>query len=111
MVTEKKISSRATIKVCLQDKCRSRGAENVYKNLKDGLTQEEALILPIKECFNRCEDGPNIVINDNIVRNVKPFLAVETVRRELADPSCKADGLGSKTIDELDTVLDAIDKL
>ncbi len=111
MKMEKKILSRATIKVCLHGKCLTRGAEDVYQNLKDGLSPEEALVLPVRECFGRCADGPNIAINDNIVRNIQPFLAVETVRRELSDPSCKADGLGSKTIEELDTVLDQIDKL
>lgn len=103
--------TRATIKVCLHRDCCQRGAEQVYANLKEGLTKEEALVLPVYECFNFCKEGPNIAINDNIVKGVKPFLAVEIVRQELRDPSCRADGLGSKSIDTLDAVLEDIEKL
>jgi len=102
---------RATIKVCLHTKCCQKGAEDIYRNLKDGLTKEEALILPVRECFGFCKEGPNIAINDNIVKNVHPFSAVERVKSELENPSCKADGLGSKSIDTLDDVLDNIEKL
>lgn len=103
--------TRVTIKVCLHEKCCRKGAEQVYANLKEGLTKEEAIVLPVYECFNFCKEGPNIAINDNIVRGVKPFLAVERVRQELRDPSCRADGLGSKSLDDLDTVLEDITKL
>lgn len=103
--------TRATIKVCLHEKCCRKGAEQVYANLKEGLSKEEALVLPVYECFNFCKEGPNIAINDNIVRGVKPFLAVERVRQELRDPSCRADGLGSKSLDALDEVLEDITKL
>lgn len=105
------IDARATVKVCLHRKCVERGGEDVYNNLKEGLGKDEALVLPIKECFGFCQFGPNIAINDNIVSGVKPFLAVERVRQELRDPSCKADGLGSRTIDDLDSVLDDITSL
>ncbi len=103
--------TRATIKVCLHRKCCQNGAEDIYRNLKEGLTKEEALVLPVYECFGFCTDGPNIAINDNIVKGIRPFTVVELVRRELDNPSCKADGLGSKSIDELDSILDDIEKL
>jgi NADH:ubiquinone oxidoreductase subunit E len=103
--------TRATIKVCLHEKCCRKGAEDIYRNLKEGLTKEEALVLPIYECFGFCKEGPNIAINDNIVKGVRPFTAVELVRAELDNPSCKADGLGSKSLDALDDVLEDITKL
>ncbi|OGI14120.1 MAG: hypothetical protein A3E38_02160 [Candidatus Moranbacteria bacterium RIFCSPHIGHO2_12_FULL_54_9] len=102
---------RATVKVCLHTKCCQKGAEQIYQNLKEGLTKEEAIVLPVKECFGFCKEGPNIAINDNIVKGVRPFLAVEIVRQELRNPSCKADGLGSKSLDDLDQVLDDALKL
>jgi len=102
---------QATVKVCLHKDCLARGGEDVYRNLKEGLSKEEALVLPVTECFGFCKEGPNIAINDNIVRGVKPFLAVERVRQELRDPSCKADGLGSRSIDDLDSVLENITSL
>lgn len=111
ILPEKKERCQATIKVCLHRKCCEKGAEDIYKNLKEGLTKEEALVLPIHECFGFCKDGPNIAINDNIVKGVRPFTAVELVRSELDNPSCKADGLGSKSIDMLDDVLEDIEKL
>lgn len=108
---EKQSGGQATIKVCLHTDCRERGAEEIYKNLKDGLSKEEAVVLPVYECFGYCKEGPNIAINDNIVKGVRPFLAVEQVRAELDNPSCKADGLGSKSLDALDDVLENIEKL
>lgn len=109
--TSQSKDTRTTIKVCLNRKCCEKGAEDIYKNLKEGLTKEEALVLPIHECLGFCKDGPNIAINDNIVKGVRPFTAVELVRAELDNPSCKADGLGSKSIDTLDDVLENIEKL
>ncbi len=106
-----KSSGQATIKVCLHRKCCEKGAEDIYRNLKEGFTKEEALVLPIHECFGFCKEGPNIAINDNIVKGVRPFTAVEIVRSELDNPSCKADGLGSKSIENLDAVLENIEKL
>ena len=106
-----KDSGQVMIKVCLGKKCCQNGAEEIYKNLKEGLTKEEAVVLPIRKCFGFCGEGPNIAINDNIVKGVRPFSAVELVRMELDNPSCKADGMGSKNIDALDDVLDEIEKL
>ncbi|MDD2766332.1 MAG: (2Fe-2S) ferredoxin domain-containing protein [Candidatus Moranbacteria bacterium] len=111
ILPEKQGKCQATIKVCLHDKCCRKGAEDIYKNLKEGLSKEEALVLPIHECFGFCKDGPNISLNDNIIKGVRPFSAVELVRRELENPSCKADGLGSKSIETLDDVLENIEKL
>ncbi|MGK2848888.1 MAG: (2Fe-2S) ferredoxin domain-containing protein [Minisyncoccota bacterium] len=97
---------RATIKVCMHRKCVARGSAQILANLKAGFASEEAIVLPIARCFGFCAEGPNIAINDNIVKGIKPFLAVETARQELHDPSCKADGLGHKTLEDLDAVLD-----
>lgn len=104
-------SGRATVKVCVFEKCVKRGSEDIYLNLKEGLSPEEAIVTRVDHCFGFCKLGPNIAINDNIVKTVKPFSAVETVRQELRDPSCKADGLGSKSLDDLDDILENIDTL
>lgn len=104
-------SSKATIKVCVSQDCCRRGSEQIYENLRDAFTPEEATILRVDECMSMCALGPNIALNDNIVTGIKPFSAVEQVKSELNDPSCKADGLGSKPIESLDTFLDDIEKL
>jgi NADH:ubiquinone oxidoreductase subunit E len=102
--------SKATIKVCMHKDCCQRGSQEVYENLRDAL-RDEATVLTTDECMSMCALGPNIALNDNIVTGVKPFSAVERVQAELADPSCKADGLGSKPIETLDQFLEDIDKL
>lgn len=79
--------------------------------LKAGLPPTEALVLSSERCFGYCGDAPNIAVNDNIIRGVRPFLAVQKVRDELANPSCQADGLGGRSFDDLDRVLDDITKL
>lgn len=111
MEEPKKTPTQATIKVCIHKDCLLRGSEDVYNNLKEGLSKEEALVLKVDDCFSFCEEGPNIALNDNILRGVRPFTAVEQVRAELNNPSCKADGLGSRPLDDLDDVLDSIEKL
>ena len=100
--------TRATIKVCLEPSCCQRGADNVFLALKQGFAPEEALVMKSPRCLSGCKAGPNIAINDNIVKGVKPISVVETVRAELRNPSCKADGIGSRSIDDLDSVLDDI---
>ena len=102
---------KATIKVCVHRDCCQKGSEQIYENLRDGLSPEEATVLKVDDCMSMCALGPNIALNDNIVTGIKPFSAVEQVRAELEDPSCKADGLGSKSIETLDDFLENIEKL
>ncbi len=103
-----KKDTRATIKVCLEPNCCQKGAQNVYTALRQGFAPEEALIMESHRCLSGCKNGPNIAVNDNIMRGVQPITVVETVRSELKNPSCKADGIGSRSINDLDTVLDDI---
>lgn len=105
------LKTQATIKVCMHQDCCQKGSADVFTVLSDGFPKEEAVVLKVDECFGFCEEGPNIALNDNIVRGIKPFTAIEQVRAELRDPSCKADGLGSRPLDELDAILDSIEKL
>lgn len=100
--------TRATIKVCLEPSCCQRGAQNVLTALRQGFAPEEALVIPSGRCLSGCKQGPNIAVNDNIIRSVQPITVVEKVRAELRNPSCKADGIGSRSLDDLDSVLDDI---
>lgn len=103
-----KKDARATIKVCLEESCCRRGAENVLLALKQGFAQEEALVMKSPRCLSGCQEGPNIAVNDNIIKGVQPVSVVETVRAELKNPSCKADGIGSRSMNDLDDVLNDI---
>lgn len=100
--------TRATIKVCLRDSCCQKGAQNVLTALKQGLAREEALIIASPRCLSSCANGPNIAVNDNIMKGVRPVTVVQHVREELENPSCKADGIGSRSLDDLDAVLDDV---
>ena len=97
--------TRATIKVCLQGNCCQKGARNVWLALREGFAPEEALVLESPRCLSHCKSGPNIAVNDNLITGVHPISVVETVRAELRNPSCKADGIGSRSIDDLDSLL------
>lgn len=103
-----KKDTRATIKVCSEESCCRKGAENVLLALKQGFAPEEALVMKSPRCLSGCQEGPNIAVNDNIIKGVKPVSVVETVRAELKNPSCKADGIGSRSMDDLESVLDDI---
>lgn len=105
------MSKKATIKVCVHKDCCQKGSETIYENLRDALSPNEADVFKVDDCMSMCALGPNIALNDNIVYGIKPFSAVEQVRAELNNPSCKADGLGSKPISTLNAFLEDIDKL
>lgn len=100
--------TRANIKVCSEPSCCQKGAENVFIALREGFASEEALVMRSPRCLSGCKNGPNIAVNDNIMRGMKPITAVETVRAELHNPSCKADGIGSRSLKDLDDVLEKI---
>ena len=50
--------------------------------------------------------GPNVAVDGNILHHMNPRDAVAHVKEELAHPSKKVHGLGGKTLDDLDSVLD-----
>lgn len=105
-LTPNNTDTRSSIKVCLEPSCCQRGAQNIFTALKQGFAPEEALVLQSGRCLSGCKEGPNIAVNDNIIKGVKPITVVELVRAELKNPSCKADGIGSRNIEELERVLD-----
>jgi (2Fe-2S) ferredoxin len=58
------------------------------------------------DCFGYCGLGPNVAVNGNIIHALRPDDAATRVRREVADPSPKIHGLGAKTLDDLDSLID-----
>jgi NADH:ubiquinone oxidoreductase subunit E len=104
-------ASKATIKVCIHKDCCQKGSETIYENLRDAFSTAEARVLKVDDCMSMCALGPNIALNDNIVTGIKPFSAVEQVKAELNNPSCKADGLGNKPLSSLDDFLEDLEKL
>lgn len=96
---------KAKIRVCVNVNCCARGSEKVYDALQKEMGSE-AEIVKTPDCFRFCKIGPNVSVNGNVLHGVGMSGAVSRVRREIKDPSRKVDGLGMKSIDELDDVLD-----
>lgn len=94
-----------TIKICLSGKCSGKGAAKVA----DAIEQECAdsgRIEQSDQCFGYCGIGPNVAVNGNILHHMRPQDAASRVKTEIAHPSPKKHGLGEKTLDDLDDVLD-----
>jgi len=79
----------------------------VYRQLKGHFDiQNDTEVIASVDCFRFCKSGPNVSVNGNILHGVSPSNAVRRVEAELRDPSRKVDGLGTRSIDDLDDVLD-----
>ena len=93
------------IQVCCSKKCHANGSDGVFTRVEhafgDGVSVERS-----DDCFGYCAMGPNVAVDGNILHRMKPGDAESRIRREIANPSLKLHGIGSKTIDDLDSVLD-----
>ncbi len=98
---------RARIKVCVNVNCCSRGSEQVYDRLAKELGGT-ADVEKTPDCFRFCKSGPNVSVDGTIIHGMRPGSATERVQREISHPSRKKEGLGSKSIDELDDVLESL---
>lgn len=94
-----------TIKVCVSGKCKGRGADAVFVALERGCS-DRALVSKTGECMGYCGLGPNVAVDGNILHHMHPRDGASRVNREIDNPSPKEHGLGSKTLDELDSFLD-----
>lgn len=97
--------TRHVIKVCLSGKCKGRGSDRVFAVLDREFAMDGG-VEKTDECMGYCGMGPNVAVNGNILHHLHPDDAAERIREELAHPSPKIHGLGTKTIDDLDSVLD-----
>lgn len=93
------------IKVCSHATYASRGSCEIFRKLQAEL-YGEALVLECGHCLDACEDGPNVLVNGELIQHVTKETAVATVRQTLATPSLKSDGQGVRPISDLDAVLD-----
>jgi len=84
-----------------------RGSEKIYEKLSADLA-EAADVSKTVDCFRFCKIGPNVSVNGTILHGVHPSDATARVKREIAKPSRKIEGAGTKSIDELDDVLDSL---
>jgi NADH:ubiquinone oxidoreductase subunit E len=95
------------VKVCVHTTCCMNGSEKIYEKLSQELGETVDVGKTI-DCFRFCKSGPNVSVNGSIMQGVRLNDAVSRVRREIAMPSRKIDAAGTKSIDELDDVLDSL---
>lgn len=102
------MSLRKQIKVCVHDTCCERGAKEVHACLKHSFGEDSTIdVVASPDCFRFCKQGVNVAVNGNILHGVRPSDATRRVESELKHPTRKIDGLGQRSIDELDDVLDS----
>ena len=98
---------KARVKVCVHETCCMRGSEKIYDTLAKDLAHT-ADIVKTKDCFRFCKSGPNVSVNGTILHGVNASNATTRIQREITKPSRKVEGAGTKSIDELDDVLDGL---
>lgn len=96
------------IRVCIHKTCCQRGSEKIYTTLKQSFSDDEADIAKTENCFRFCESGPNIAVNGAVLHRMSPGSAPGAIRRSLAQKNTKKDAVGTRSIDELDQVLDSL---
>jgi NADH:ubiquinone oxidoreductase subunit E len=82
-----------------------RGSEQIYENLKRELGHDEAAVSTTGDCFRFCESGPNVAVNGNVLHRMRPGDAARRIRQEIRRPSRRIDGVGTRSLDDLDNVL------
>lgn len=97
--------SKSVVKVCVHQDCCRRGSERVYARLARDCSSE-ADIRKTEDCFRWCAKGPNVAVNGNVLHHIREDTAVSRVRFELRSPSIKRDGIGARSLDDLDDVLE-----
>ncbi len=93
------------IKVCTSGKCKGKGSQAIADALTHGCAGC-ATVATTDDCFGYCGMGPNVAVDGNILHYMGPRDAVSRVKGEIEHPSKKVHGLGGKTLDDLDSVLD-----
>lgn len=97
----------ARVRVCVHKTCCLRGSEGIYDRLAAGLSNI-AEVTKTDECFRLCESGPNVAVNGAVISGVHQDDALSRVRREIVRPARKIDGVGTRSLDELDDVLEGL---
>ncbi|MDD5083427.1 MAG: (2Fe-2S) ferredoxin domain-containing protein [Candidatus Moranbacteria bacterium] len=100
-------AKKVRVRVCVHVDCCMRGSEKIYEKLSKDLGDTVDVGKTI-DCFRFCKIGPNVSVNGTILHGVHLNDATSKVRREIDKPSRKIEGAGTKSIDELDDVLDGL---
>ena len=81
-------------------------SEQIYEKLAHDLA-DTADVTKTIDCFRFCKSGPNVSVNGTILQGIRLTDATTRINREIIKPSRKVEGAGTKSIDELDDVLES----
>ena len=77
-----------TVTVCVGSSCHVKGARQMINSFKDLLAREnieDKVELKGSFCMERCGEGINWTINDEVISSLSVQESVETLHRRLAD--------------------------
>ncbi len=98
-------SRKPIVKVCVHRDCCERGSQQIYARLEREVSSDMD-VRKTDECFRFCKKGPNVAVDGAVLHHMHERNVVSRVRSEVRSPSVKKDGIGTRTIDELDDLLD-----
>ena len=96
------------IRICTHTSCCQRGSEKIATTLKQSFSTDEADIATTGDCFRFCKSGPNIAVNGAVLHHMSPANAAARVREAIGKKTVKKEAVGTRSLDELDDVLDEL---
>jgi NADH:ubiquinone oxidoreductase subunit E len=99
------------VRVCTNINCCQRGSKKIYETLKQSFSETEAHIETTENCFRFCKSGPNIAVDGAVLHHISPANAAARVREAVTKKTVKKEAVGTRSIDELDDVLDELIRL
>ena len=81
------MAQRVEMHICLGSSCFSRGNKNVVMFIKDYMRKnhlEDKFIFKGARCMGHCSNGPNIIINDELIEGVNLSKIESILEREVA---------------------------
>jgi len=81
------MAQRVEMHICLGSSCFSRGNKDVVMFIKDYMRKnhlEDKFIFKGARCMGHCSNGPNIMINDELIEDVNISKIESILEREVA---------------------------
>jgi len=81
------MAQRVEMHICLGSSCFSRGNKDVVMFIKDYMRKnhlEDKFIFKGARCMGHCSNGPNIMINDELIEGVNLSKIESILEREVA---------------------------
>jgi NADH:ubiquinone oxidoreductase subunit E len=80
------MAQRIEMHICLGSSCFSRGNKDVVMFIKDYMRKnhlEDKFIFRGARCMGHCSNGPNLKINEDLIREVKLSMIESVLEKEV----------------------------